>query len=533
MGITVSLDILADKVDPKFWQEVYEESLVLIDNYPFMTISQVKKEGFDLLVYTREVEFNTEEPSKRHYSICGDMNSKKSAETFKVYFDLENYKNGTSGNESRNESWNNLGNGSSDNDILLELNGDSSSKKNIFFSKTQGYPYHNYILALGMLFETRLSPHAAVGGYITRGQVDAAKRWADEFLDKPIEVPVRLDLERLQKRLGKYYKDLELIEAMSEMWLGEKQDFFNYILDNFPRGQLEEWFLKCLNDIGGVESVAALEHLILWLNGTCDVKRLAYLCCKEESGPCYEVKDFCEAVAGTWITIPNEKYAFFKYFDLAPGQSDTVETLFVDFLTTGLLAGKKMYQYIPLLELIEILQEEFFEIEKQELEEVIKSTHERVEEIIETLEEKADPLTQKIESGSLKKSDHYGYEEFLLYYEKDETYDEQEKELISQIAQVIEKTLENLEQLDDVFKTAKEKGWNWIICSAVEKDNLIFTEKAWEWVEKEEDEGLLKILLASIMLLRIPKFENEMNFVIRALFENRDFALKVRECIYD
>ena len=56
--------------------------------------------------------------------------------------------------------------------------------------------------------------------------------------------------------------------------------------------------------------------------------------------------------------------------------------------------------------------------------------------------------------------------------------------------------------------------------------------KAWEWIEKEDDERVLKILLASIMLLRIPNYKDMIDFVPRALFENRDITEKIKYYIY-
>ena len=61
-------------------------------------------------------------------------------------------------------------------------------------NKTQGEPYHMYLLSIACLIEARLGYKAFVYGDITRGQCRKAVEMANEYLDMPIDIPDRCDM---------------------------------------------------------------------------------------------------------------------------------------------------------------------------------------------------------------------------------------------------------------------------------------------------------------------------------------------------
>lgn len=73
----------------------------------------------------------------------------------------------------------------------------------IWGAKTQGEPYHMYLLAIACLIEARLGEKAFVYGDITRGQCKKAVELANKHLAEPIDIPDRCDMERLFKRVSK------------------------------------------------------------------------------------------------------------------------------------------------------------------------------------------------------------------------------------------------------------------------------------------------------------------------------------------
>lgn len=71
---------------------------------------------------------------------------------------------------------------------------------NVWGNKTQGEPYHIYLLAIACLIESRLGNKAFVYGDITRAQCKRAVELANIHLKEPIDIPARCDKERFWKR---------------------------------------------------------------------------------------------------------------------------------------------------------------------------------------------------------------------------------------------------------------------------------------------------------------------------------------------
>ncbi len=98
-----------------------------------------------------------------------------------------------------------------------------SHNYSLWGAKTQGEPYHMYLLATARLIESRLGGKAYVYGDITMGQCDRAVRMANEYLDRKINTPDQCDLDRLLSRID----DLPLLEAeklrlFAELYLGRQ-----------------------------------------------------------------------------------------------------------------------------------------------------------------------------------------------------------------------------------------------------------------------------------------------------------------------
>jgi hypothetical protein len=172
MGIFIYLDISKSVTKPE-WEAVYEETLQLIKNLPLAERRQVNIHGVDTicLVKTEEHDF----PSawsrcdeKIGWAADGDLETLKVAEKYFLPRDLiedniieENAEDAMLGA------------------CPAYLNYDWSDERfthiySEWGSKTQGEPYHIYLLAVACLIEARLGTKAFVYGDITRGQCKKA-----------------------------------------------------------------------------------------------------------------------------------------------------------------------------------------------------------------------------------------------------------------------------------------------------------------------------------------------------------------------
>jgi len=218
LGIYVHLYIMPHKINPKKWKEVYEESLLLLKADPDGAMGLKHKSfGFaNLLYYSRTIESYIDKPDQRHWHVVGDMKSKKSAESFLMYYDLNHYSKKV-GKPERGR-----------NDILYSKARNKGNYTTVFSSKTQGYPYHYYILSVASLVESRFPSFALATGNINRNDSEEAVSWANSILKDKIDVPVCTDNARLRLRLKKYFKDQELTDIFEEFSRSDYRDFLYY-----------------------------------------------------------------------------------------------------------------------------------------------------------------------------------------------------------------------------------------------------------------------------------------------------------------
>ncbi len=149
--------MLPEEISQQDWKSVYKETVILMQAYDFAELKEKNLFDTQIPVYVKSKEH--EEPS-RYWETCGDLGSKKFAETFILYSDIKMYRDAAP--STNNET-----------DILMN----SESSVVVFDSKTQGYPYHLYILAIAMLIESRFPKFASVSGDIDYLQCIKAKEW--------------------------------------------------------------------------------------------------------------------------------------------------------------------------------------------------------------------------------------------------------------------------------------------------------------------------------------------------------------------
>jgi hypothetical protein len=199
MGIFINLEISKSVTKPE-WEAVYEETLQLIKNLPLAERRQVDIHGVDTvcLVKTEEHEFSFSRSRCRKkigWTADGDLETLKVAEKYFLPRDLI-------GDDAIEEDAGDAMLGA----CPAYLNYDWKDERfthvySEWGAKTQGEPYHLYLLAVACLIEARLGTKAFVYGDITRGQCKTAVEIANEFLDHKIEMPDRCYADRLMRRV--------------------------------------------------------------------------------------------------------------------------------------------------------------------------------------------------------------------------------------------------------------------------------------------------------------------------------------------
>ncbi len=544
MGINILLNIIPEKINPKEWSKVYEESIELLKKYPdeILGVKTIKTEFGERRLYSRDIENDIDNPEKRNWRIEGDNKNKKFAETFRLYYNINNYLKVKTKNINQVK------------DILLEKTPSKDNYTVVFSEKTQGCPYHSIILAIASLIETRFSPYALVSGNIDLIQSKEAINFANGVLKENVEMPVSVQPDKLFNRLSNFFTGKELIGMMTYHYRGKEEHLFQYIVNNFELNVVSEWFVEGLSNFKSPNQLGAGQLFILWLNHTQNLKRLCEMACLYENGPKFNPIEFMYTLINLWITVDSKKFDFIRNFDDKEGDPGNVNSMFRGMYLDLHLMGRKTNYYINEYALIEVFKEYFPELNDKLSNEIpkMKNKIKEIEEIIDEYKKKYDDLFKEIKIDDLKNGTPiYEDNRFMLFEKESDLTSRDYKNLKmvgfqfleyeKQFKETFEKEYNvSIDEHDKVMNasfgrsaTIHEKKIKFLkvyINSMMRKQHIILTEDAWEWIDKEDNEEIL------FLIMTVASINNdELNFwsMRLALFENRKLFDKVVEFMRD
>ncbi|MEW5818086.1 MAG: hypothetical protein AB1798_22185, partial [Spirochaetota bacterium] len=397
MGVYIQLEIMPDYISSEEWALVYLESLELLNSYPGKMMGKVLKQiGSikEMLVYSRTLEHETEDPENRHWFVVGDFASQERGESFTMYYDLSHY--GKRQPQKQAE------------DILFQVFEDKVRIPYVFSEKTQGCPYHIPVLAVSMLIESRFPKYALVGGDINLAQAEQARAWAQTVLKHEISLPIKVQGKALYQRLARFYQGKALIEAFTSLFLGSSQEEYETIFELGDKAVIKEWFLQELKDYTSPDQIGATGLFINWLNATGDLKTLAEMACLDEEGPKFDPGKFASALPSTWVTIDQHNFDFFDA--LSPGDIDTPDIQFGRaFLDLG-FKGREIRCHISPDTVISVLSDLFPEHSAQ-IEQNIQSRADKIKKTLTEMKEPTRKFIQKLESEPQKE----GIDDLIFY----------------------------------------------------------------------------------------------------------------------
>lgn len=179
MGTYVRLSVEPALISSDAWHHLYDETLQLLKSWPDppLGIQERVIAGQKLVVYTRDFE------DEDGWRIVGDTRSRRRAEAFSF---------------PRSPRW--LGSTSSKRDevdiLTSVVRGTFGS--GVFSEKTQGEPYHDLLVAVGLLAETRLPGLAVVHGDISYTDGEKARDALAVLFGESFELPVVMDEARIR-----------------------------------------------------------------------------------------------------------------------------------------------------------------------------------------------------------------------------------------------------------------------------------------------------------------------------------------------
>lgn len=195
MGIHVRVRLLRSQVSRATWERIYADSMRALRGWPDPPLGIGHREvaGVRVIAYTRNFE------RKDGWSIVGDANSRRGAESFELPTELH-----------PSESPFGVGEAASmavepTMDVLQALAEEDAGKPSwlscLLGSKTQGLPYHALIVAVATLIENRLPGVALACGDFDIEDADRACCELTRIFGEVFERPVLLDPARIHERV--------------------------------------------------------------------------------------------------------------------------------------------------------------------------------------------------------------------------------------------------------------------------------------------------------------------------------------------
>ena len=492
MGIFIHMSI-SKSVTVSEWKSVYEETLKLVEALPFAEKRKVKCKGIETvcLVRTKEREVTYSwynEKSRTGWIVDGDYETMCIAEEYSLFRDFIKVEDIVE--DAKDAMWG-----------IFPAYLDSFSHEDvrcgqifdIWGAKTQGEPYHMYLLAVACLIEARLGEKAFVYGDITRGQCKEAVEIANQYLDVPICVPDRCDYRRFQKRVSKLeISEKERLEVFQALYLGTKDaECGQYLRETYSEEVYNEyWKDKFENCFIYTRTFnrAIREYLVQDFNFRTLCRLVDY---NDENGiPQYD--EFVKRIMDAKLHIKNKNCGDFLQIDQEDTAPYSIYSLFAQIAFMG-AENKKIDRYIPLEELRESLVCELGDkcdvnhiieeyLQKEQREEEIKISKDITSEQLKTFceQDASEAFNQVMEIKrediieNYEKYDINTYEE-LIFYKTDNRIEPDLQEALTKSFAFYNSLLKE-DVYKELMKQSAKRRCQWLV---EENTQLLIRDKDW------------------------------------------------------
>ncbi len=515
MGISINLSIIPEPIAADEWQEIYTQSLALLNGYPgeMMGIQRERINSAQRRVYSRKIEHHLDDPTQRHWHVVGDFKSKERGESFVFYQDLDHYR-------ASDEMV------SPDEDIIVELIEDYDYVRSIFSNKTQGHPYHIPLLAVAMLVEDRFPKYAAVRGDIDLHQAKEAQVFASTVLKKEIALPISVDAPRLFKRIQEHYQGPEALLHFSDIFIADNNQLFSALFIMSEQDAFRQWFLGQLRNYESANQWGAIDLSIGWLNSTEDLVTLCELACINDVGPKFDPVTFSSSLASTWISIEPSLRDVMQVFRKPEGAIDSIATLFGSFLLDASGGkGRSIRYYMAEEEVLSILVA-LFPDHSLKIRESFKTRTEQIRQSLSDCQEPVQELIKRVEDEEPEMGDGRSF----MHVESIKNLSPQQTFMLKGMAYTLANIRAQIRSdIPELFSESCEQ-WKDKIVRISHEQGLTLSEDAWKWIDQEEQRELLLLVLTIVLL---NKREQTVWNLRCALLENRELCQAALEMSND
>jgi hypothetical protein len=541
MGIFINLVVSKSVTKPE-WEAVYEETLQLIKNLPLAERRQVDIHGVNImcLVKTEEHDFSSLweiQEEKRGWIADGDLETLKTSEEYFLPRDLiEEDKTEENAGDAMLGAL----------PAYLDFDWDDKRFTHVYRkwgNKTQGRPYHMYLLAVACLIEARLGTKAFIYGDITRGQCKRAVEIANKFLGNKIEMPARCYTDRLIKRVNALeLSESDKLKVFEEFYLGTKDAAFGETLKNyFSKKLLDEYWKNRFKNakIGTSGFDEKVSEYLLW--GFEIDKLCEFVNFKDDDGNMLYEK-FVTRIMDAKLHLKDKNCADPLKIDAEGERPYSIWTLFAQFGFAG-AKNKKVDRYIPIEEVraalrkgldgkfdVEAVIDEYLKNEAEQIEINLNGENVTEEQVTEAAkQDAAETFGQLMDRKRAELAESYAkYDindlEDLMEYENGYTIRPGLAESLGRSRKVLDGTLDEPDFVELSAKSVEEK-FRWI----VSQNRYILIKKTdWEQIYKNLEKKT-DSFARYYSLMRVDSEENNLSLMTRALMINDDLYTYTKE----
>jgi hypothetical protein len=381
-------------------------------------------------------------------SVCGDFDTRKRAEQFTINRKKPQWR-------SQREEFHG--------DIVLA--DPEEHWLTVFHEKTQGYPYHIAVVALGALYESRFPKAAVVAGDIALEDCQTAVEWANQVLETPISIPILPDGQRLIDRLSPHCDPDSLEERFRDLFRGSETKRRMFLMAHQKNRDAVQVLAK---ELSGSErlNIGALIAFRSWLDATHDLKGLFRACCTHEQGPRWEVSKIVSCLANLWVLNPVEETEALMDFIRQGGMFTlpTVSVLAAFYPELNPINSETWYRpgVMPVIEAITAVTG----IEKSDIEALVTTAYQQQVEQIELMKQKASEEILRVQEEE-KREPAFNLDEFKASFASK----------IGEFKQFLRK--------NEISLTAETLLP--LICKMADHNDIVLTEDAWAAIDNETD----------------------------------------------
>jgi hypothetical protein len=327
MGLYIHLSVNLKGISNAEWESAWLESLDIFKKFPLPLSRHIieTKDGIKRHVYSQNLIRNKDEKNECWY-LEGDLLSGQTAETFVLYRHLDAYKADYSTHQGCFK------------DSVFKTNEpeypSSSNGIELWDSKTQGYPFHLAILAVGIMLENRFPDNCYLHGDIEEKQVAVMLEWLETVYGKTYQQPICFDADRLFGQLNAVYKTKKaLMDRFTCLYQGDRTDEFKAFMHFRGKKETYDYYGKNLNDFKSLNQWGAQDIMRTVLEATENVYELVTfvenaMAKRAKSKEAFEWTHVLEMLCGDYIFVNPIERESMKRLTNRSDNMDNIEDVF-------------------------------------------------------------------------------------------------------------------------------------------------------------------------------------------------------------